>query len=483
MHLKWRTRLIPFLIALLTTVSRPGHCASAELERYRAQLLSQGEILDLDQLAPKRTGNEPDGEARLRRAYFKLNGGMIGDRSEPYLGLYSWQSTKPGYLRLNKHLSSPAQVTNLTTQPVAWKTLESQVAGYREDIVFLCQKLENPPSERGKEYRLGHNYPDTLTGGIYFWKPVVFLSLAVAGDLHAQRNAEAYATLQGVLNLTEYMQDEHTITIQFLRGIAWDHASKAIWYSLELHAWNEEQLKTIQARCEQSSLLPNTFQAVLYERAFVTRAFNIARQQHPPPGLAGSLEEQQQKKQFFLPDWDDYELDYLQTFQKMADIWREQMRSPRWAQGKTELETVEKQPFTSNSPTFPIKKHLNYDNTSTNHYSTTFAFAANQECSYRLTIVAIALERYRLKNTRHPNTLGELVPDFLSRMPLDPMDGRPMRYRLNPDGTFTLWSVGFDGQDNGGDATMPNPKKQNFPQYAKDLVWPRIDPIDLPPKK
>jgi hypothetical protein len=97
------------------------------------------------------------------------------------------------------------------------------------------------------------------------------------------------------------------------------------------------------------------------------------------------------------------------------------------------------------------------------------------------TIAAIALERHRLKHGHYPDSLQKLIPDYLSQIPHDPMDGRPMRYRLNPDATFTLWSVGFDGKDNSGDPTMPDPQKQNFPQDARDLVWPRLDPIDLPP--
>jgi hypothetical protein len=36
---------------------------------------------------------------------------------------------------------------------------------------------------------------------------------------------------------------------------------------------------------------------------------------------------------------------------------------------------------------------------------------------------------------------------------MDVMDGKPLRYRLNPDGTFLLYSVGEDGVDNGGDLT------------------------------
>jgi hypothetical protein len=53
------------------------------------------------------------------------------------------------------------------------------------------------------------------------------------------------------------------------------------------------------------------------------------------------------------------------------------------------------------------------------------------------------------------------------------MDGKPVRYRLNSDGTFILYSVGEDGVDNGGDPTLrPEIKELKGLWYRKDFVWP-----------
>lgn len=53
------------------------------------------------------------------------------------------------------------------------------------------------------------------------------------------------------------------------------------------------------------------------------------------------------------------------------------------------------------------------------------------------------------------------------------MDGEPLKYRLNPDGSFTLYSVGEDGQDDGGDVSLlPDKTSSRILWNRKDFVWP-----------
>jgi hypothetical protein len=62
---------------------------------------------------------------------------------------------------------------------------------------------------------------------------------------------------------------------------------------------------------------------------------------------------------------------------------------------------------------------------------------------------AVAVERYRLAHGRLPENLAELVPAQLETVPLDPFDGRPLRYkRLSPG--YVVYSVGSDRVDDGG---------------------------------
>ena len=63
----------------------------------------------------------------------------------------------------------------------------------------------------------------------------------------------------------------------------------------------------------------------------------------------------------------------------------------------------------------------------------------------------------------------------MSSVPVDYMDGKPMKYHLNGDGGFTLYSVGEDGKDDGGDASLPPDRKyfQNLWE-RKDFIWPQV---------
>jgi len=96
----------------------------------------------------------------------------------------------------------------------------------------------------------------------------------------------------------------------------------------------------------------------------------------------------------------------------------------------------------------------------------------NAEVSRELTTTALAIKRYQLRHGRYPSELGALVPAFLPAIPRDPADGKPLRYRLHPDGSFLLYSIGEDGVDDGGDAS-PAVKTENINWVkGRDYVWP-----------
>ena len=63
--------------------------------------------------------------------------------------------------------------------------------------------------------------------------------------------------------------------------------------------------------------------------------------------------------------------------------------------------------------------------------------------------VALAIQRYRLRHGDPPKALAALVPEFLSGVPLDPFDGKPLRYRVD-DAEYRVYSIGSNGVDDGG---------------------------------
>jgi len=75
--------------------------------------------------------------------------------------------------------------------------------------------------------------------------------------------------------------------------------------------------------------------------------------------------------------------------------------------------------------------------------------AARTDSSIRCLNAAIAVEQFRRREGKLPETLGELVPDLLSEVPIDPFDGQPIRYVVKPD-CFLIYSCGRDQTDDGG---------------------------------
>jgi hypothetical protein len=74
---------------------------------------------------------------------------------------------------------------------------------------------------------------------------------------------------------------------------------------------------------------------------------------------------------------------------------------------------------------------------------------ARREALIRMARTALAVESYRSKHSRLPDSLDSLVPEYLEGVPEDPFDGQPLRYvQLNPG--YRLYSIDRDLVDNGG---------------------------------
>lgn len=110
--------------------------------------------------------------------------------------------------------------------------------------------------------------------------------------------------------------------------------------------------------------------------------------------------------------------------------------------------------------------------------SSVSATAALVQARERQALTAIALERFFLKHAKYPAALQELVPDFAAAVPLDPWDGKELRYRTTAAGRYMLWCVGFDGKDDDGKVTMDaqGATKLSKREYVGDWTW-QYEPV------
>jgi len=145
-------------------------------------------------------------------------------------------------------------------------------------------------------------------------------------------------------------------------------------------------------------------------------------------------------------------------------------------------------------------------------FNRTLKSFAIQETNTALTLTLLALHSYKLEHKKYPQKLSALVPEYLSRVPLDPCsNGQELRYRIVPvryivapkspkvsikaatvkeaapsdspqyrygQMPFTLYSIGLNARDDGG---IPYSKdlSQNQNCYRVDLSLPNSAPADI----
>ena len=87
------------------------------------------------------------------------------------------------------------------------------------------------------------------------------------------------------------------------------------------------------------------------------------------------------------------------------------------------------------------------------------AFVAFAQNALNQAVIACALERFRLLQGKYPETLKELLPDYLTNIPKDVARGMPMLYENTSDLRFELRSVG------------PNQTNDRAQPVSDDWLW------------
>lgn len=97
-------------------------------------------------------------------------------------------------------------------------------------------------------------------------------------------------------------------------------------------------------------------------------------------------------------------------------------------------------------------------------------FAAAQNHA-SMALLACALERHRLANGSYPTELSGISSEMLARQPVDLLTGEAFKYRRFEDGSFVLYSVGWDLNDDGGEPGRDESHPEK-PDYKKgDWIW------------
>jgi hypothetical protein len=438
--------------------------ARDKVAAYKQELRAKGEKLTFAELAPAPSTKTPNGAKAFMDASNLLSSSSV-DRP-PMMALIA-----PGVARLGHTNIGPELMFNYASNVQRMATLRV--------ILTNAAVLDfNLDYSKGVDLQLSH---------LSKLKDLeVVLSATAMQALYQKDYSEAWLDLSAAVDVVRLFDNEPLAISQLVRYAMSGTAMATTWEALQENEWTDAQLSELQSKWEGIDLL-NLFESfIAMERADSVETLAKERKSwesiygHEPfwGPAGGNLRE----KFGYLYDrylrywrWKSswsYEQEhyYLQITTAAVEASRAIKASGAFVPALNEFHRH----ATNIDTMYPDRSnHFLLDLGYERIFDLYLAKLAEAEAPRRLLVTAIALKRYHLQHGAYPTSLDELAPNYLKQIPIDFMDGKPLRYRLRPDGDFLLYSVGEDGVDNGGD---PSPAKHkslfNWPS-ARDAVWPR----------
>jgi hypothetical protein len=475
------------LIVLAFTLGLPTSAhyrAKRKVEAYRQRLRAKGEKLTTSELRPQVSAEALYGAGALLDAAGHL-GYPISSNLPPTMKIVA-----PG-----RALVAWAQ-PELPTMDSSnlWPELSRMVAENQGQLDALRAALASPrlmfDLDYSREANLQLGYLSTLK------QAAQWLSAAAVLDLHEGRLTNAWADVMALSALAAHSPEEPVMISELVRIAIGSIAFNATWEALQSPAWREEQLSALQAAWESVDLLAQAESVLAMERPFAQSLFADARRSHsvvsgafgaaPTTGF-GELAEMGKE---MLTDPKGALSDFAHRYPGYWN-WRwwqsydDELASLESLQAAIEAVRAVRQRHEFAPATKLLAQRLESIHRTHPAAGRWLEFApegiigpflpriSTFETQRSLLIAAIALKRRQLRHGAYPGELAALAPEFLRGVPRDPIDGQPLRYRLNADGSFLLYSVGQDGQDNGGDPTPAPPAAARQWWQGRDVVWPR----------
>lgn len=288
--------------------------------------------------------------------------------------------------------------------------------------------------------------------------------------LHIGSTNEAAASALAILHLVNAARDEPLLLNMLIASTLERIASLLIWHGLAMDKWespHKSRFLEVVARFERHRALAYTLQteaaalvSTSFDEAFElgeeARALGVSKSLSLDQKLLGSVGATYAEgftNQLFL----------LRLFATLPDH-----------DGGAAQDTLQKAAvFLAELRATGLRRWLNHSfGESAASTSVGVENALRQSAMRRQVRLGLALASFAKDKGSFPDSLTELVPQYVEKIPTDPIDGLSMRYLKLADG-YQLWSVGMDGKDNAGDEEIDWLWKIRVLQEA-ELEKPRV---------
>jgi hypothetical protein len=432
------------------------------LEAYLVEMRAKGEKFTFPELAASLSTNANDSLDTITNAARSLGDPPIG-ATNIVCQYVTW-----GQAQLSWGVSRlPWVDASGKTADTSWVNLSNRLVLAAGTFKVLRQASSNPAPNASES-----NFLQTPTPFRSVRTAAVWLSCAGLSDLHNGRRSEASANIRALASLAGLHRENHSLVTLMSRAEVAEMGLAVTWEAMQLPGWSDGDLKAMQQGWERFDMLDGLERAMEGERA-MGMEYRSMFLGNGTPGLGNPRSKPGSLRLLYNATLlDNDSLYYLRDAQTRVELARGLQTNRSWVEVYAEMKKVDARlvkKMNSFSRYFYLLSVLGTPN-----FQRGYLRAVHAETQARLTVVAIALQRYRLKYHHPAASLQALVPEFISTVPLDCMNARPLSYRLNSDGTWTLYSVGEDGVDNGGDPTASAPKAQPGLWEGRDAVWPRV---------
>jgi hypothetical protein len=376
-----------------------------------------------------------------------------------------------------------------------WEQLVSDLASNQVTLERIQRALAKPALDCEFDPTLGARAP--LLHLPLPKKLTQWFGPRIALGLHEGKTRETLKDLLTEIDLPRMLAPDGIVISELVRDAIAAVARGDTWEALQAEGWTDDDLAQIQRAWERQQFAVPMIRALEGERIFAQSSYLLMRKSNQETvgalyGLEEFMLEERSgwektlsdvpggeavanflKKEVYCRLWrftwlDQDQLRYLRYLEKLIALSRDAVREKSLQKIQPLVDGLALK-FQNHG----LYNHLRYPSVmSVNTLSRVLARAMRAETERSLVMAALALKRYQVRHGALPQSLSELVPEFLPAEPVDYMDGHPLRFRVQPEIGFLLYSVGEDGHDDGGDASLLPGKTSRVTWNRKDAVWP-----------
>ena len=272
----------------------------------------------------------------------------------------------------------------------------------------------------------------------------MFMNRATS-ELLLGNSAAAAADTETLLRISFTQQSEPLLISLLVRVSTTGLALKVMDQGMTDHVWTADQPARYQELLEKIDLPKDLLFVLRGERIFCReslKALKLHALKQPHQGLLTSLE--MSATGLLLEKGAAY---YVLLMQRALEKMQNTFKETGWNRSSTRIWQDEQAALEHR----PLHRMM--------YMMLTLAIPALDGAIEKVTeaqtqvdqsLIACALERYRIARGSYPASPDSLVPEYLAKIPNSPITGKPMNYSLKQDGTFLLWTPSWELKSLGG---------------------------------